>query len=239
MSPERRSAIGVEQPPGGELPKDADGAKRLQILATEHWSLLATRSLAYSESFSRVSMFFSVLSGAIIALALIAQAGRFGQTFLVAAILVLSIVLFVGLATIARLAAVNREDLRWVTGMNRLRHAYLDLHPELEQYFITSWHDDVPGISMTMGMEGLPHPSRIGKIAHGFQTLPGMLGVIFAVVAGALGALIAVALDAPQIAAVVTGIITFLITLAAISSYGLRSINAYYKGVTPRFPSPK
>ena len=72
--------MGVEQPPGGELPKDADGAKRLQILATEHWSLLATRSLAYTESFSRVSMFFSVLSGAIIALALIAQAGRFGKT---------------------------------------------------------------------------------------------------------------------------------------------------------------
>src|SRR6202521_2859632 len=80
MSPQRRYAMGVEQPPGGELPKDADGAKRLQILATEHWSLLATRSLAYTESFSRVSMFFSVLSGAIIALALIAQAGRFGKT---------------------------------------------------------------------------------------------------------------------------------------------------------------
>lgn len=85
-------------------------------------------------------MFFSVLSGAVISLALIAQAGRFGETFVAAAILVLSVVFFVGVATIARLQAVNRDDLRWVIGMNRLRHAYLELHPELERYFITGWH---------------------------------------------------------------------------------------------------
>jgi len=51
---------------------------KMQILATEHWSLLASRSLTYSESLSRVTMFLSVLSGAVIALALVAQADRFG-----------------------------------------------------------------------------------------------------------------------------------------------------------------
>jgi hypothetical protein len=40
-------------------------------------------------------IYFSVLSGAVIALALIAQAGRFGETFVVEAILLLSIVGFV------------------------------------------------------------------------------------------------------------------------------------------------
>jgi hypothetical protein len=181
--------MAIEQPPGGEKPRDAEAAAgaRLQILATEHWSLLATRSLTYTESFSRVSMFFSVLSGAVISLALIAQAGRFGETFIAAAILVLSVVFFVGVATIARLMAVNLDDLRWVIGMNRFRHTYLELHPELEQYFITGWHDDERGIFLTLGMEGLPNrSSRIGNIAHGFQTLPGMLGVIVAEVAGAL-----------------------------------------------------
>src|SRR5438093_728043 len=46
----------------------------LQVLANEHWSLLATRSLTYNESLSRVSMFLSVLSGAVIALAVVAGA---------------------------------------------------------------------------------------------------------------------------------------------------------------------
>lgn len=233
--------MGVEQPPGGERPPEADGdaVRRLQILSTEHWSLLATRSLTYTESFSRVSMFFSVLSGAVIALALIAQAGRFGETFVVAAILLLSIVVFVGVATITRLMAVNLDDLRWVTGMNRLRHAYLELNPELQRFFITGWHDDARGISLTMNLEGLPHRGRIGNVVHGFQTLPGMLSVIVAVVAGALGALVAAAFNLPQIAAVAVGGVAFLLTLAALSIYGWRSISGYAKGLTPRFPSAK
>lgn len=231
--------MGVEQPPGGEkrLEGGGDEAFRLQILSTEHWSLLATRSLTYTESFSRVSMFFSVLSGAVIALALIAQAGRFGETFTVAAVLLLSVVIFVGVATIARLMAVNRDDLRWVIGMNRLRHGYLELHPELERFFTTAWSDDARGISLTMGMDGLPYPSRLRNITHGFQTLPGMLGVIVAVVAGALGALVAGSLGASQTGGVASGVIAFLVTLAAISAYGTRMISTYAKELAPRFPS--
>jgi hypothetical protein len=233
--------MGVEQPQGDErqLEGGSDDGYRMQILSTEHWSLLATRSLTYTESFSRVRMFFSVLSGAFISLALIAQAGRFGETFVVAAILILSVVIFVGVATIARLMAVNRDDLRWVIGMNRLRHAYLELQPELERFFITSWHDDARGISLTMGLEGLPHRSRIGNVVHGFQTLPGMLSVIVAVVAGALGALVAVALGAPQTVAVATGVVAFLFTIAVLSVYGWRSISGFAKGLAPQFPAPK
>ncbi|HTJ61558.1 MAG TPA: hypothetical protein VL333_10255, partial [Candidatus Saccharimonadales bacterium] len=49
-------------------------ALRLQMLTTEHWSLLATRSMSWNEAFSRAAMFLSVLSGATVALALVAQA---------------------------------------------------------------------------------------------------------------------------------------------------------------------
>jgi hypothetical protein len=231
--------MGVEQPPGDRKPRDVDAGARLQILATEHWSLLATRSLTYTESFSRVGMFFSVLSGAVISLALIAQAGRFGQTFIVAAILLLSTVLFVGYATIGRLMAINLDDLRWVVGMNRLRRAYLELHPDLEQYFSTGWHDDARGISLTMGLEDLPYRSWIKNLAHGMQTLPGMLGVIVAVVAGALGALVAGALGAPQTLAVGAGVAAFLLSMGVVGVFGMRSISGYARGLAPRFPSPK
>jgi len=105
-----------ENPTPAERPIPAEPARgaRLQILATEHWSLLATRSLTYTESFSRVGMFLSVLSGSVIALALIAQAGRVGTTFFVAAILLLSVVVFLGVTTVVRLEALNRDDARWV-----------------------------------------------------------------------------------------------------------------------------
>jgi len=68
------------------LPSDRSGAGitdavRAQILATEHWSLLATRSMTWNEIFSRASMFITVLSAAVVALALVAQATAFGSGF--------------------------------------------------------------------------------------------------------------------------------------------------------------
>src|SRR2546427_6834251 len=100
--------IGEHGQPAGLDPSSA----RLQILATEHWSLLATRSLTYTESLSRVSMFLAILSGAVIALALVAQADQFGTTFISIALLTLFIVLFAGIATIGRLMSLNRDDYR-------------------------------------------------------------------------------------------------------------------------------
>ena len=71
-------------------------AVRTQILATEHWSLLATRSLGWNEIYSRAGMFLNVLSAAVVALALVAQATDFGQGFRVFAYLVIPVVLVVG-----------------------------------------------------------------------------------------------------------------------------------------------
>src|SRR4029079_4374359 len=54
----------------------------LQILSTEHWSLLTSRSLAYNEAFIRGGMFLTFLSMSFVALALLAQAMSFGDEFL-------------------------------------------------------------------------------------------------------------------------------------------------------------
>jgi hypothetical protein len=35
--------------------------------------------------------------------------------------------------------------------MNRLRHAYLEIAPELEPYFVTGHHDDQQGLYETYG----------------------------------------------------------------------------------------
>src|SRR5713101_8961004 len=142
--------MSTEMPPAGH---DPAAAAKLQILATEHWSLLATRSLTYTESLGRVNMFLAILSGAVIALALVAQADHFGSTFIAIAIFMLAVVFFVGVATVRRLMMLNIDDYRWVVGMNRLRHAYLEMHPELEPNFITSRYDDVPGALRTLGID--------------------------------------------------------------------------------------
>jgi hypothetical protein len=230
---------GAELPVGGTPPTSADGVK-MQILATEHWSLLATRSLGYTDSFGRANMFFSVLSGAVIALALIAQAGRFDTTFFAAAIILLAVVFFVGMVTIARIGNLNAEDAHWLRGMNRIRHAYMELRPELEQYFVTGQYDDWRGVFTTLGLTTeVPGHRLLGDIGHGAQTLPGMLAIIVSVVAGAWGAVVAVALGAPPYAAILAGAVCFLITIVGNGIYARRSIVAGAKTWAPRFPTPQ
>ena len=49
---------------------------RAQILATEHWSLLATRNAIWQEIFSRTGTFLTILSATVVALSLVIQADR-------------------------------------------------------------------------------------------------------------------------------------------------------------------
>ena len=109
---------------------------RLQILSTEHWSLLASRSLAWNESFSRAGMFLSTLSGAVVALGLVGGASGFGEAFTLFALVILPVVLVIGVATYLRLGASNYHEALCVVGMNRIRAAYLELAPDLERYFV-------------------------------------------------------------------------------------------------------
>src|SRR5207248_6129050 len=192
-----------------ETPPSRRDSEALQILATEHWSLLATRALTYQESLGRVSMFLTILSGAVIALALVAQADHFGPAFFATAIFMLTVVFVTGVFTVARLQALNRDDFRWVIGMNRIRSAYLDLHPELEPHFTTGSHDDLRGALQTLGIDPVG-ASRLGGLFHGLQTLPGMLSTIVASVGGAIGALIAAGFGAPPVLVLLSGFAGFL-----------------------------
>jgi hypothetical protein len=227
--------MSTEMPPAG---RDPAAAGKLQILATEHWSLLATRSLTYTEALGRVNMFLAILSGAVIALALVAQADHFGPTFIAVAIFMLSVVLFVGVATVARLMMLNRDDYRWVVGMNRLRRAYLDLHPELEPNFVTSPYDDLPGALQTLGID-VAGRQRLGSFFHGMQTLPGMLSVIVAAVAGAIGALVGYAIGIPLAGVLVFGAAAFVVAAVWMGNWGRRSVQRFSPSLEARFPTPK
>ena len=96
-------------PPLGGL--DITGnAPHAQFLATEHWSLLATRSMTWNEIFSRTGTYLTVLSATVIALSLVANATGFGQDFRTFALLVPRIVLLVGVGTYFRLVEADIED---------------------------------------------------------------------------------------------------------------------------------
>ena len=221
-------------PPAG---RESGAATKLQILATEHWSLLATRTMTFNEALSRVTIFLAILSGALIALALVAQADHFGQTFISIAIPTLFVVLFAGIATVRRLTALNRDDFRWVIGMNRLRHAYLELHPELEPYFIASPYDDLRGALQTLGIDDVKGGRGLGSVFHLLQTLPGMLTVIVAAIAGAIGGLAALALASSPLGTVLAAAAAFVFVMVLMGLGGRRSVRRLSPSLEPRFPS--
>jgi len=175
---------GAEAARANEAPNALDDPRAMQILSTEHWSLLATRSLSWNESFSRAGLFLSVVSATAVALALVGQASEFGQQFVAFALVMLPVALFVGLATFTRLDEVNAEDAIWVAGMNRIRHAYVEITPGLRPYFITGTTDDPAGLEQTFGIH------RPGSaMAHWLVTMPGMVAVIDGVLAGLIAGL--------------------------------------------------
>jgi hypothetical protein len=205
-------------------------AVRAQLLATEHWSLLATRSMTWNEIFSRASMFITVLSAAVVALALVAQATAFGPGFRLFALLVLSVVLLVGVATFLRLGDANMDDFGLVLGMNRLRHAYLELAPELEPYFVTGHHDDMAGLTQSYG---LGYHAGLGRV---LAATPNLVAIIDAVVFGVLIAIIALLLGAPDAVALASGVIAALVAVVGLAVLVYRARTRVWRGLRPRFP---
>jgi len=204
---------------------------RLQILSTEHWSLLASRNLAWNETFSRAGMFLSTLTGAIVALALVAQATDFGEDFRLFALVILPVVLFVGIGTLLRLGMAQYHDLVCVVGMNRIRAAYLELAPDVERFLVMGFHDDWRGIDVTMAVEP-GHSMPIRMIASG----PMLVSVINAVLLAAIASLAAVQLNVSGIPALVAGVVGFVLGMAAQLWYARRAIAKGVKDYEPMFP---
>jgi hypothetical protein len=224
-------------PPGSLVNADSreslSPALRIQILSTEHWSLLASRSLAWNEVFGRAGMFLSALSGAIVALALVGQGTGFGRSFAQFAIVILPIVLFLGLTTFVRLGASLYHDGQCVIGMNRIRGAYLELAPELARYFVMSPHDDARGVSITMAFP----PGHI-QVVHLLSATPTVVSVVNAAIVGALVGLVAGQLGLGEAIVLIGSIAGFVVTFLGHAVYGRAEVMRSQARLQPLFPSP-
>ena len=128
---------------------DAQKALRAQLLATEHWCLLASRSTTQNEVLTRIAIFLTLVSAGLVTLGMLGQATGFRGWFGVAALGVLALLVMVGVMTLLRAFNSATEDLMYVLAMNRLRGAYLDLDPGLARYFMMAAEDDRAGAERT------------------------------------------------------------------------------------------
>jgi hypothetical protein len=180
------------------------------ILATEPWSLLAARSLIWNEAMSRATVFLTVLSAAIIALALLADATGFGPHTITATLVLLPVVLLLGIATYVRLVQINTEEFQLVLAMNRLRNAYLRIEPSLEPFFTTGHYDDEQGLVTTYMLHN-PSPLRLWM--HFLVNTPTIVATVDAGLATAAVVLLMQVMEAPNAAVVTAGVVAFLAVL--------------------------
>jgi hypothetical protein len=185
-----------EAPPGAAGPPVGDGAAeavpavRAQLLATEHWGLLAARSTAQSEVLTRIGMLLTLVSAGLVSLALVGQATRFRGDFPAFAVTVLALVTVVGVLTQIRVQNVALEDLMYVLAMNRMRAAYVDLDPGVARYFLASQHDDQAGVARTYYFLG--RRSAFSQVAGSSMIFTmvvdgGLVGLLAASIASASG----------------------------------------------------
>jgi hypothetical protein len=128
---------------------DAALGRRVQILATEHWGLLAARSTAQSEVLTRITIFLTLVSAGLVTIGLLGQASGFRDWFTPATLGILAFLCLIGFMTVVRVMNVGEEDMMYVVAMNRLRGGYVDLDPAVEQYFLSSVNDDEAGMKQT------------------------------------------------------------------------------------------
>jgi hypothetical protein len=152
----------------------------LSALTTEHYTLQSARSSTIVEANGRSLLFLSAVSGAIVALALVAQMDQLGEAFTVFALSVLPALLALGLTSYARLADLAVHDAYYARAIGRIRAFYLTIDPTGRQYWMQPAGDDPHAI---MRQNGQTH-SRWHHLSHTATSVAAVNGVLAAVLVG-------------------------------------------------------
>jgi hypothetical protein len=231
MPSERPDVPTVDQPI-----TDLTDPRVVQILSTEHWSLLSARGLAYNEAFTRGGMFLTFLSTSFVALALFSTAMSFGDDFLIVAAIVLAFDFIIGVVTYGRIIGANVDDLRAVHGMSRIRHAYTQIAPVTTPYFTVGTHDDIEGIMLTYGVRS--QGSGLGDLVYGLTTSGGMIGLITSMVGGVFVAVAALIVGASAGWALAAGIIGTVVVFVVITVATFGVVPRQQAALEVLFPTP-
>jgi hypothetical protein len=225
--------VGVPTP---AAPTDLTDPRVITILSTEHWSLLTARSLVYNETFTRGSMFLTLLSASLVALGFVYQGSGGGPEFLAVVVAVLALDLFVGLATLGRIMGASAEEFRALQATARIRHAYLEIAPLVGPYLSTATSDDPNSVLETYGQDLGGEVSMLLNLGHGLTTMPGMIAALDAALVGGLVGAISVALGGSAALALVLGIVAGIVALLVSMAYGIRTFADLNRFSEVRFP---
>ena len=207
----------------------------VDVLTAEYGVLMSALNAAWSASLTRTSVFLGVLSAAGVAFGFAAQGGMELATYLVLALAVFLIVLFLGVATFIRLVQVQRESMIYLTGMNRIRYFFQQSAPASRPYLVLPVYDDAPALYRSIGTGMTRTPPKFQLLHLTVQT-QGIVGIVTSVVAAACAGIATYALG--TVAAWVIAALMFLVTITALFVYWQRSLAELRGAIRPLNPTP-
>jgi hypothetical protein len=152
----------------------------LSALTTEHFVLQTAANATVSDAAARSSLYVLALSSSLVALGF---ASRSREVFVPFIAIVLPAVFVLGVLTVLRLVDTALENMRYLTGIARIRRYYRTLSPEAAACFAAG-HGRWP--------EAQSEPSqRLGRLFAFLSTSASMIAFINSTVAGVGVALLA------------------------------------------------
>jgi hypothetical protein len=220
----------MEQPNNEHLPWELS-SQLVSMMTTEHYTLQMGYAISTSEVNGRSSLFVGTVSSALIALAFVAQISHLGTAFFVFSLVVIPTLFLMGLITFERLLQANNATLKYVRGINRIRHLYLEYAPQMQPYFILSAHDDTRGI---LGDMGVTHPHVWWE---GFFSAAFMIAMINSVLTGSFVGLLLAAFSLPLALTTSVGAVAFLVSVGLHQRYQWRKWVVLDRHLPVLFPS--
>ncbi|MBD8022434.1 hypothetical protein [Microbacterium gallinarum] len=211
---------------------DAVLGRRAQILATEHWGLLAARGTAQSEVLTRITIFLTLVSAGLVTIGLLGQATGFDDWFAGAALSILGFLALIGFMTQTRVFNVAEEDMMYVVAMNRLRGAYVDLDPRVQRYFLAAIADDERGLELTYSF------LRRRSVSHLFGSSAMLIAVVNACVSGLLAGSVLVAAGQATGWAIAAGILVAVVLIVCFMTYGYWTFRTAWTNHRPLRTTP-
>ena len=145
----------------------------LSALTTEHFVLQTAANGTISEAAARSSLYVFSLSSTLVA---IGFTSRSREIFLPFIAVVLPVLFALGVFTVLRLVDTTLENMRYLTGIARIRAYYRTLTPEAAEFFAPEtgrWP------------EAAPPDQRLGLVFAFMSTAASMLALINSLVGGA------------------------------------------------------
>jgi hypothetical protein len=119
---------------------------RFKILSAEYSHVTSMLGNTWSNAAARTNLFFVAVSAAGIALALFADSSRINRTSLLLVLVVLVLVLVMGVVALSRMVGANRDSIRLMQTLIRIRHFFVEIDPDASAYMTLPIHDDEVGV---------------------------------------------------------------------------------------------